>query len=230
VGPRCGAKLITRNMWHGVAQDRQGPPRAKAPTVRSFHGWVIELLSRCGPFEVMSTKTRIASMATCQPKGPPRRNRGAIGEADDQGSPMLGSCLIAATMTAPRLADTSVLSADACDTHRARHQCSRFRYPSRRSFAWRPLRRSTCPSTCGHFFEYCPVGCTDKGDDMPSPLRGRSSGHGSENVPSPLCERDEPFHGEWMSLSSRTGPLSTARLVVIPANADLNRASRRLIA
>jgi hypothetical protein len=41
---------------------------------------------------------------------------------------------------------------------RPSHRCSRFRYPSRRSFAWRPLRRSICPSTCGHFFEYCPVG------------------------------------------------------------------------
>jgi len=24
----------------------------------------------------------------------------------------------------------------------------------------RALRRSICPSACGHFFEYCPGGCT----------------------------------------------------------------------
>jgi hypothetical protein len=44
--------------------------------------------------------------------------------------------------------------------NRTRHSLLSFRYPSRRSFACLPLRRRTCPTTCGYFFDFCPVGCT----------------------------------------------------------------------
>jgi hypothetical protein len=84
---------------------------------------------------------------------------------------MFGCSLTASRARRPSAGSSSfVVGSD-----RPSHRCSRFRYPSRRSFAWRPLRRSICPSTCGHFFEYCPVGCTDQTCDVSPSRSGCSS-------------------------------------------------------
>jgi hypothetical protein len=74
--------------------------------------------------------------------------------AGDQGGPMFGRCLIASRARLPSAGSSSfVVGSD-----RADHRCPHFRYPSRRSFAWRLPRWSTRPSTSGHVFEYRPVG------------------------------------------------------------------------
>ena len=86
--------------------------------------------------------------------GRPGRDRRAIESAGDQGGPMFGRCLIASRARFPSGGSSSfVVGSD-----RADHRCPRFRYPSRRSFAWRLPRWSTRPSTSGHVFEYRPVG------------------------------------------------------------------------
>jgi hypothetical protein len=91
------------------------------------------------------------------------RGQGEIGEpserAGDQSGGGVGSRLCP-SRARPPLAPVLVVLTARLRSERACHRSSRFRYPSRRSFAWRPLRCSTCPSTCAYFFEYCPVGCT----------------------------------------------------------------------
>lgn len=63
VCPRCGAKLITRNLWHGCGPETVDDfLEGKGPKARALYERVIELLSRCGPVDVMPTKTRIAFM------------------------------------------------------------------------------------------------------------------------------------------------------------------------
>jgi hypothetical protein len=52
---------------------------------------------------------------------------------------------------------------------------ARQRYPSRRILAWRLLKTTGKPSTCGHFFEYCPVGCTGRNRGVRSRLPDLSS-------------------------------------------------------
>jgi hypothetical protein len=96
----------------------------------------------------------------CSPMTPAGKDRGASREASHGSVETMLRLLIQPTTLAVVLSPSSVPSEPAVVDVIESCRCYRLRYPSRRSFACRALRRSTRPSTCGHFFEYCPVGCT----------------------------------------------------------------------
>lgn len=62
--PRCGAKLVSRNLSHAcgahsVEQFLEGKSDVGRGLFRSF----VELLGACGPFDVAPARTRVAFMA-----------------------------------------------------------------------------------------------------------------------------------------------------------------------
>lgn len=62
--PRCGAKLIAKNMSHSCG-DYSIEKFLSGKTDKGrelFHGF-LELISQCGPFEIAPAKTRVAFMA-----------------------------------------------------------------------------------------------------------------------------------------------------------------------
>ncbi len=61
--PRCGAKLVTPNMWHScgpwtVEQFLVG----KGPRARVLFDRFVEMARRCGPVTLQPVKTRVALM------------------------------------------------------------------------------------------------------------------------------------------------------------------------
>jgi hypothetical protein len=61
--PKCGAKLVGRNMWHACGDySVEKFLEGKGPVARSLFGRLVDLIRICGPFEYAPAKTRVAFM------------------------------------------------------------------------------------------------------------------------------------------------------------------------
>jgi hypothetical protein len=59
--PKCGAKLITRNLCHSCGQATVAEWRARmGPTAAELFDGFGRLIAACGPYHVAPAKTRIA--------------------------------------------------------------------------------------------------------------------------------------------------------------------------
>ncbi len=62
--PKCGAKFVTRNMWHGCGDySVEKFLEGKGPRARKLFDCFVGLIAACGPFETAPAKTRVAFMA-----------------------------------------------------------------------------------------------------------------------------------------------------------------------
>jgi hypothetical protein len=63
VCPKCGAKLVSANMWHACGDHTvEKFLEGKGPKARALFGRFVELIGACGPFEYAPAKTRVAFM------------------------------------------------------------------------------------------------------------------------------------------------------------------------
>lgn len=61
--PRCGARLVTRNMWHGCGDySVDGFFEGKPTRLRELYDALVSFIGSIGPFEQFPTKSRIAFM------------------------------------------------------------------------------------------------------------------------------------------------------------------------
>lgn len=61
--PRCGARFVTRNMWHGCGEYTVDDFfEGKSERLRELYDAWVSLVGAFGPFEQVPTKTRIAFM------------------------------------------------------------------------------------------------------------------------------------------------------------------------
>jgi hypothetical protein len=61
--PRCGARFVTRNMWHGCGDYTvDGFFEGKPARLRELYDAWVALVGGSGPFEQVPTKSRIAFM------------------------------------------------------------------------------------------------------------------------------------------------------------------------
>jgi hypothetical protein len=61
--PKCGAKLITRNMWHSCGEATLADWKARmGPRARRLYDRFERMIAACGPYHVAPAKTRIAFM------------------------------------------------------------------------------------------------------------------------------------------------------------------------
>jgi hypothetical protein len=61
--PRCGAKLITRNLWHSCGEATLEDWKARmGPGARALYDRFESLIAACGEYHVAPAKTRIAFM------------------------------------------------------------------------------------------------------------------------------------------------------------------------
>jgi hypothetical protein len=62
--PRCGAKLIGRNMWHSCGRASLDDwERRLGPRGRGLYDRFVQLIAACGEYHVAPAKTRIAFLA-----------------------------------------------------------------------------------------------------------------------------------------------------------------------
>jgi len=62
--PKCGARLLTKNLWHSCGQATLDDWRHRmGPRARALYERFEELISRCGEYHVAPAKTRIAFLA-----------------------------------------------------------------------------------------------------------------------------------------------------------------------
>jgi hypothetical protein len=61
--PRCGARFVTRNLWHGCGDySVEGFFEGKPARFRELYDAYVRFVEEIGPFEQVPTKTRIAFM------------------------------------------------------------------------------------------------------------------------------------------------------------------------
>ena len=61
--PKCGRKFVTRNMWHACGPYTvESFLAGKGARARTLFDRFVELIDRCGPYEVAPAKTRVAFM------------------------------------------------------------------------------------------------------------------------------------------------------------------------
>lgn len=61
--PKCGAKLVGRNLWHACGPYTvEAFLAGKGPQARALFQRFVELVGRCGPCELAPAKTRVAVM------------------------------------------------------------------------------------------------------------------------------------------------------------------------
>jgi hypothetical protein len=61
--PKCGAKLVTRNMWHSCGQATLADWKARmGPRARRLYRRFEHMIAACGEYHVAPAKTRIAFM------------------------------------------------------------------------------------------------------------------------------------------------------------------------
>jgi Domain of unknown function (DUF5655) len=61
--PRCGLKLVSRNLWHSCGQSSLQEWQSRmGPRARRLFGRFRRMIARCGEFHVSPAKTRIAFM------------------------------------------------------------------------------------------------------------------------------------------------------------------------
>ncbi|MFQ5749576.1 MAG: DUF5655 domain-containing protein [Planctomycetota bacterium] len=59
--PRCGAKFVTRNVWHSCGLATLDDWKARmGPCARALYDRFEEMIAACGEFHVAAAKTRIA--------------------------------------------------------------------------------------------------------------------------------------------------------------------------
>jgi hypothetical protein len=59
--PKCGAKLVTRNMWHSCGRVSLGDWKARmGPRARALYDGFEAMIAACGEYHVAPAKTRIA--------------------------------------------------------------------------------------------------------------------------------------------------------------------------
>jgi len=59
--PKCGAKLVTRNMWHSCGRATLSEWKARmGPRARALYDRFEEMVAACGEYHVAPAKTRIA--------------------------------------------------------------------------------------------------------------------------------------------------------------------------
>ena len=59
--PKCGARLVTRNMWHSCGRATMTDWRARmGPRARALYDRFESLIAACGEYHVAPAKTRIA--------------------------------------------------------------------------------------------------------------------------------------------------------------------------
>jgi hypothetical protein len=59
--PRCGAKLLTKNLWHSCGLAALDDWRARmGPRARGLYDRFEQMIARCGEYHVAPAKTRIA--------------------------------------------------------------------------------------------------------------------------------------------------------------------------
>jgi hypothetical protein len=62
--PKCGAKCITKNLWHSCGRATLDEWQARmGPRARKFYKRFEQMIARCGKYYVAPAKTRIAFMA-----------------------------------------------------------------------------------------------------------------------------------------------------------------------
>jgi hypothetical protein len=62
--PRCGARFVTRNLWHSCGRATLKDWTAKmSPRARALYRRFVRLIAACGPYHVAPAKTRIAFLA-----------------------------------------------------------------------------------------------------------------------------------------------------------------------
>src|SRR5262245_21888754 len=64
VCPRCGVKLVARNLSHSCGDySVDAFLRGKTPSARALFDGFVALVAACGPYDVAPTKTRVAFLA-----------------------------------------------------------------------------------------------------------------------------------------------------------------------
>ena len=62
--PKCGAKLVTRNMWHSCGRATLAAWKTQmGPRARALYDRFEEMIAACGEYHVAPAKTRIAFLA-----------------------------------------------------------------------------------------------------------------------------------------------------------------------
>jgi hypothetical protein len=62
--PECGAKLVTKNLWHSCGRATLSDWRAKmGPRARALYDRFERMIAKCGEYHVAPAKTRIAFLA-----------------------------------------------------------------------------------------------------------------------------------------------------------------------
>lgn len=62
--PRCGAKLVTKNLWHSCGKATlEGWKARMGPRARALYARFEQMIAACGEYHVAPAKTRIAFMA-----------------------------------------------------------------------------------------------------------------------------------------------------------------------
>jgi hypothetical protein len=62
--PRCGAKLITKNLWHSCGAATIEDWRGRmGPRARALYDGFERMIARCGEYHVAPAKTRVAFLA-----------------------------------------------------------------------------------------------------------------------------------------------------------------------
>jgi hypothetical protein len=61
--PRCGARFVSRNMWHSCGPwSVESFLEGKGPGARALFDAFVDVLGRCGPFETAPSKTAVQFM------------------------------------------------------------------------------------------------------------------------------------------------------------------------
>jgi hypothetical protein len=62
--PKCGARLITRNLWHSCGRATLADWEARmGPRARKLYDAFVRMIASCGPYHVGPARTRIAFLA-----------------------------------------------------------------------------------------------------------------------------------------------------------------------
>ncbi len=62
--PRCGAKFVTKNMWHSCGLATLDDwKRRMGPRARALYDRLERMIAACGPYHVAPARTRIAFLA-----------------------------------------------------------------------------------------------------------------------------------------------------------------------
>lgn len=73
--PKCGVKLLTRNLWHSCGRATLADWKARmGPRAAAFYAGFEQMIARCGEYSVSPAKTRIAFLGRVRFAGITRLN------------------------------------------------------------------------------------------------------------------------------------------------------------